>query len=187
MDVNADPAAPQPLRVRLRRAQFVLGLGVLALVLGSLLSAGLTLRLSARAVELPSPLRWALFLGVGRLWLLGVLPLLCYGAARVLALRPRATALGAALSGEALLVALDFTRAGLQGLWSGLALALVRVGTLALGVWLSERAVRAGAVLRVAQEQVARAKAEATSVEYAEFLARAAGQGGDARARNPSP
>ncbi len=178
--------AVQPLSVRLRRAQFIAGLGVGALVLGSLVSAGLTLRLGARAAELPSLLRWGLLLGVGRLWLLLFLPLLCYGAARVLALRPRSTAVGAALAGEAFLVAMDLTRAGLPGLWAGLPLAAVRVGTLLLGVWLSERAVRAGGVLREARERVALEKAEATRVEYAEFLARAE-QGGEARVGTPSP
>ena len=178
--------AVQPLSVRLRRAQFVAGLGVGALVLGSLASAALTLRLSARAAELPSLLRWVLLLGVGRLWLLLFLPLLCYAAARVLALRPRSTAVGAALSGEAFLVAMDLARAGLSGLWSVLPLALVRVGTLLLGVWLSERAVRAGAVLRGARERAALEQAEATRVEYAEFLARAE-QGGERQVGTPSP
>ncbi|HET9451538.1 MAG TPA: hypothetical protein VFO83_11670 [Aggregicoccus sp.] len=184
------PEPPQPLRVRWRRAQLVVGLGVVALVLGSGVSAGLTLRLSARAAELPSLLRWALYLGVGRLWLLLLLPLLCHGAARMLALRPRATALGAALSGEALLVALDLARAGPGGTWPGLPLALVRAGTLALGVWLSERALKAGALLREAREQHAREQAEATREEYAALLARAggtAGQGGEATLRPPSP
>ncbi|MBF5042648.1 hypothetical protein FGE12_09570 [Aggregicoccus sp. 17bor-14] len=165
----------EPLRVRLRRAQFIFGLGVLSMVLGSIASAGLSLRLGLRVAELPQVLRWAVAIGVGGLWRLSFLPLLCYGAARVLALRPRATAVGAALSGEAFLLALDLTRAGVAGLWTSAPLVLGRLGTLALGMWLSERAVQAGRLAAEAQERAAQAKAQATQAEYAEFLARAEG------------
>lgn len=171
------PPAEVPLRVRLRRAQLVVGLGLLALVLGSVVSARLSLRLAERMGELPAALRYGLALAVERAWVLGVLPLLCYGAARVLALRPRATALGAALSGEALLLALDLARAGGAGLWASGPLALGRAGTLVLGVWLGERAIAAGRLASEAQERAAELRAHATRAEYAALLARAAGEG----------
>ncbi|HSP80044.1 MAG TPA: hypothetical protein VLQ93_16055, partial [Myxococcaceae bacterium] len=84
-----------PLRARVRRLQFTVGLGFLALVVGSMLSVALTLRLSVRVQALPFWfLRFVIAVVLENLWVLVLLPVLCYGAARAIALRPLSTALG---------------------------------------------------------------------------------------------
>ena len=169
-----------PLRVRVRRLQFTGGLGFLALVLGSMLSVALSQRMSTRLQALPfDGLRLVLALGIQKLWLLLVLPMLCYGAARVVELRPWPTALGDALSGQAFLVALEFVQNGVEG-WveRGWVYAALEVGLLGLGVWITQWAVARGRADVAAQEQQTRQKASARKDEYAEFL-QAAERGGD--------
>ena len=73
-------AVLEPLRVRVRRLQFTVGLGFLALVVGSVLSSAHTMRLINRVDALSlTVLRFAIALGLQNLWVLVVLPLLCYG------------------------------------------------------------------------------------------------------------
>lgn len=139
-------AVLEPLRVRVRRLQFIVGLGFLALVVGSVLSSALTLRLISRVDALSlTVLRFAIALGLQNLWVLVVLPLLCYGAARVIELRPWSTALGAGVTGQLFLVALEFVQAGVDG-WveRGWLFTALQWGVFAGGVVLSQRAVVRG-------------------------------------------
>jgi hypothetical protein len=160
------------LRVQVRRLQFMVGLGLLALVLGSTLTVALTLRLGIRVQALPfSGLRLLVGVALESLWVLAVLPLLCYGAARVLELRPLPTALGTVLAGQSFLLVLEFARNGLAGLLSGSWLVkALTLGALAGGVVLSRRAVERGREAARGQEDAARAQAAARQDEYSEFL-----------------
>jgi hypothetical protein len=174
----------EPLRVRVRRFQLIVGLGFLALVLGSMLSVALTLRLSVRVQALPFDfLRLLIAVALENLWVLGVLPVLCYGAARILELRPLPTALGAALSGQAFLFALEFVRDGVDGLLGhGWLATLLELGAFAAGVVLSHRTVlRAREAVRLGQERALQ-QAAARKQEYAEFL-RQAEQAGERAAQ----
>lgn len=168
---SKSPGILEPLRVRIRRFQFILGLGFLALVVGSVLSVSLSVRLLVRVQALEAEaLRLLIVLVLENLWVLGVLPLVCYGAARILELRPLSTSLGAALSGEFFVLALDFVREGLDGLWQGAVASSLRLAAFATGVFLSYRAVARGRAAAEEGAARARAKAEARKGEYLEFL-----------------
>jgi heme exporter protein D len=185
--VSTSKALLEPLRVRVRRLQFTVGLGFLALVLGSMLSVALTLRLIGRVEALPFEfLRFAVALVLEKLWVLAVLPLLCYGAARVIELRSWPTALGAVFSGQFFIVALDFVRDGIDG-WveRGWLLTSMEWGVLAVGVVLSHRAVIRGRSHARKQAEQARQRAAAREDEYAGFL-REAERAGEKLAR-PAP
>ncbi|NVJ15665.1 hypothetical protein [Myxococcus sp. AM010] len=168
----------EPLRVRVRRFQFIMGLGFIALIAGSILSVALTLRLSVRIQAVPvGVLRLALAVLLENLWVLGVLPVLCYGAARVMELRPWTTAGGAALTGAVFLNAMAFIQSGVYGLWAGDVGSLFSLAAFAGGVVLSARAVMMGRGAAAQQSVKTQAKAEERKSEYDEFL-RAAEQGG---------
>nr|WP_242588526.1 hypothetical protein [Corallococcus macrosporus] len=167
------------MRVRVRRFQFIVGLGFLSLVLGAMLSVSLVLRLHSRVNALPSDfLRIPMAVVLEDLWVLAVLPALCYGAARVVALRTWTTAVGAAVSGGVFVVALNFVRDGLEGLTSGWSFASgLRLVAFVGGILLSARAIRAGRAAAEKGSAAAQEKAAARKSEYDEFL-KAAEAGG---------
>ncbi|MFP2905056.1 hypothetical protein ACLESD_08375 [Pyxidicoccus sp. 3LFB2] len=161
----------EPLRVRVRRLQFIVGLGFIALVAGSVLSVSLTLRLSVRVQALPLGLmRVLMAVLLENLWVLGVLPLLCYGAARVMELKPWSTAAGAAASGATFILALNFVQSGVGGLWLGGLGSVLNVVAFAVGVVLSARAVMMGRAAAAQQSSKAQEKAQERKSEYDEFL-----------------
>ncbi|MCP3057575.1 hypothetical protein LXT21_02160 [Myxococcus sp. K38C18041901] len=171
-------SALEPLRVRIRRFQFIVGLGFIALVLGSTLSVSLTLRLSQRVQSLSfAPLKILVAVLLENLWLLAVLPTLCYGAGRVMELRPWKTAAGAAVSGATFVLALGFVQSGADSLWLGGLGSVLNVVAFAGGVVLSARALKLGRDAAAKQTEKTQAKSESRKSEYDEFL-RAAEQGG---------
>ncbi|MHB8877966.1 MAG: hypothetical protein ACYC8T_30085, partial [Myxococcaceae bacterium] len=145
-----------PVRVRVRRFQLVLGMGFLAFVIGAIISSALLMRVQPRVQALGSPaLAFVVLMGVSRLWVWAVLPAICYGAARILDLRPWTTAIGAALTGELFLLAIEGVSSGLEGLarpWPVLAL---QVATLVGGVLLTRAAVAAARAAAVKTEAAA--------------------------------
>jgi hypothetical protein len=170
--VSSAKAILDPLRVRIRRLQFTVGIGFLALVMGSVVSVALTLRLMERLQALPFAfLRLGIGLVLAKLWVLAVLPLLCYGAARIIELRPWPTALGAAFTGQCFLLALDFIRGGVDG-WveRGWLVTLLDWVVFAAGVVLTQRAVVSGRADAGKQSEQAQQQAAAKKDEYAEFL-----------------
>ncbi|WP_233612178.1 hypothetical protein [Corallococcus sp. AB045] len=177
--MSSKPSALEPLRVRVRRFQFIVGLGFLSLVVGAMLSVSLVLRLHARVNALPSDfLRIPVAVALENLWVLAVLPTLCYGAARIVALRTWTTAVGAALSGGVFVIALNFVRDGFEGLSTGWSFAsALRVVAFVGGILLSARAIRAGRAAAEKGSAEAEAKAAARKSEYDEFL-KAAEAGG---------
>ncbi|WP_375772215.1 hypothetical protein NR798_15440 [Archangium gephyra] len=162
----------EPLRVRIRRVQFTVGLGFLALVIGTMLTSAVWLRLMGRVEALPSwAIDYILAPVLRHLWVLAVLPVLCYGAARIIELRPWATALGAAATGLCFTLAIEFIGNGVDG-WlasGGLAL-VVELGLVAGGVVLSQRSVVRGRADAGKQQTQAQQQASARQDEYAEFL-----------------
>ncbi len=177
--MSAKKRSLDSLRVRARRFQFTVGLGFMSLMLGAFVSSSLAMRLSQRLYELPgSALRLLVGVVLEELWVLAALPLLAYGASRAVELRPLSTALGAALSGQAFVLALDFAREG--SLWptGGWRVNVLRAVAFGSGVFFTYRAVvlaRAASELRAS---AARAQAEAKKSEYDAFLrdAEAAGE-----------
>lgn len=177
MAAVADPqkrkSALEPVRARALRIQFVVGIGFLAWVAGEILASGLMMRLGPR-LEAMGP--WAAYLVVSliaRLWVLAVLPAIAWVAARVLALKPLSTALGAAITGELFGLALIFVSQGWDGLYEGYGPLALHAGTLALGILLTMRAIRAGRTAAHRAQEAAAKIAEEKKKEYAEFAAEA--------------
>ncbi|WP_223644537.1 hypothetical protein [Corallococcus sp. EGB] len=177
--MSTKPGVLEPLRVRVRRFQFIVGLGFLSLVVGAMLSVSLVLRLHSRVNALPSDLlRIPVVVVLEDLWVLAVLPVFCYGAARIVALRTWTTAVGAALSGGMFVTALNFVRDGAEGLTSGWSFASVlRILAFVGGILLSARAIQAGRAAAERGSAEAEAKAASRKSEYDEFL-KAAEAGG---------
>lgn len=168
--MSSKPSVLDPVRVRIRRFQFVVGLGFLAQVIGSVLSVALAYRLTQRVQDLPEGARLAIGVPLQNLWVLAVLPLLCYGAARIIELKPLSTAIGGVVSGQVFIVALNFAWGGLEGLWPGPAAFALQLSALAAGVLLSYRAVLKGRATAAQGAAKAQAQADARKVEYQEFL-----------------
>ncbi|MCP3169917.1 hypothetical protein [Myxococcus qinghaiensis] len=176
--MSPKPSVLEPLRVRIRRFQFIVGLGFIALVLGSALSVSLTLRLSLRVQALPFvPLKVLVAVLLENVWLLGVLPVLCYGAGRVMELKPWHTAAGAAVSGATFVLALGFVQGGADSLWLGGLGSVLNVLAFGVGIFVSARALMAGRAAAAKQSEKTQSKAEERKGEYDDFL-RAAEQGG---------
>ena len=176
--MSSKSAVLEPLRVRVRRFQFVVGLGFLSLVLGAMLSVSLVMRLHERVSALPSDLlRLGVAVVLENLWVLAVLPVLCYGAARIVALRPWNTALGAAATGGLFVIALNFVRDGTEGLTQWNLGSVLRLATFAGGIVLSARAIRSGRAAAERGSSAAQVKAEARKSEYDEFLKAAEADG----------
>lgn len=168
----------EPLRVRVRRFQFIVGLGFAALMVGSFVSGSLAIRLNQRFSELPTgALRLLVGILMEDLWVLAALPLLAYGAARIMELRPLSTALGAALTGEVFVLALQYIREGSLVSEAGWRVDTLRAVAFVVGVVLSHRAVTQGRAAADKVAESARAQAEAKKGEYDEFLREAEREG----------
>ncbi|WP_208723117.1 hypothetical protein [Corallococcus llansteffanensis] len=176
--MSSKPGVLEPLRVRVRRFQFIVGLGFLSLVLGAMLSVSLAMRLHEQVGALPSDLlRLGVAVVLENLWVLAVLPVLCYGASRVVALRPWNTALGAAATGGLFVLALNFVRDGSEGLTTWNLGSVLRLVAFAGGILLSARAIRSGRAAAERGSTAAQVKAEARKSEYDEFLKAAEADG----------
>lgn len=182
--MNAPGAAPGPasakpltamqvLSNRVRRIMLVAGLGLLAAVIGTIITAPLGMKLAPKVSGLPLILGSVIGVVIWRFWLLVVLPVLGYGMGRALKLRPLGLAFGAAVSGELFFVLIELASAGLASLWANPAMLAARIGTLAFGVLLTLRATRLG-LAAAERAQAESAKVSATRRdEYAELMAEA--------------
>ena len=159
------------LRSRVQRVQFIVGLGFLSAVLGAFLAVPLQMKLGQKLG--PQTSLWTFLLAdffLGQLWVYLVLPVLAYGAARVIALKPVPTAVGAAATGTAFYLAIALVTAGLDGLQSAWLVWLVRLAGLGLGVALTVAAVRTARRQAELTERQAAHKARDRKGEYDEFL-----------------
>lgn len=168
--MSTKPRGLDTLRVRIRRFQFIVGLGFLSQIIGPLFTVALAQRLSQRMQDLPEILQLIIGIPLQNLWAIAVLPLLCYGAARIIELKPLSTAVGAVLSGELFVLALNFAWGGLEGILPGVGAVALQVSILAAGVLLSYRAVLKGRADAAKGAAKAQAEAEARKSEYQEFL-----------------
>jgi len=168
--VSTKPRALDSLRVRIRRFQFIVGLGFLSQIIGPLITVALAQRLAQRIQDLPEILQLIIGIPLQNLWAIAVLPLLCYGAARIVDLKPLSTALGAVVSGEIFILALNFAWSGLEGAFPGVAAMALQISILGMGVLFSYRAVLRGRADAAKGAAKAQAEAEARKSEYQEFL-----------------
>jgi hypothetical protein len=166
-------SALEPFRASVLRIQFVVGIGFLAWVAGGILASGLKMRLEPRLEAVGPWLAYLIESVISRLWILVVLPAVAWVAARILPLKPLSTALGAAVTGELFGLMLLFVSQGWVGLYGGWGSLALRIGTLALGILFTLRAVRAGRAAAQRAQEAAAKIAEAKKKEYAEFAAEA--------------
>jgi hypothetical protein len=173
----APEQAPDPAAARRERSRFVaramrltLALGVGSAVCGAVASGSVVTPLHDALQALPDGAREVAVIALWRLWVLVVVPLASYVAARLLRLRPWIAALAVAGSGELVFVLLDLATVGVEGLYRSPVWLLGRVATFALGVgagtWLASRG-RAASLKRQSQLE---AEAAATRARYAAWL-----------------
>ncbi|MBX7117158.1 MAG: hypothetical protein K1X64_22770 [Myxococcaceae bacterium] len=156
-----------------RRLLLQVGLGFLAMVVGTVISGTLvsavwqTMHGSANTW----PLVLAQLLGA-RMWVWLVLPALAYAAARVVPLKPWPTAGVAVATGELFSLSLRLIVYGFEGLYQWES--LLWLVTSALGLWLTSRAIEKSRQAVAVSGARAAAKAEAAQVEYEHFKKEAA-------------
>lgn len=147
-----------------------MGLGFIAVFLGSALTVPLLMRLAPRLSTMDS--RWLVLLvdySVRRLWILGVLPVLCYGLARIIPIRPLSTAIGAALTGELIILALDVLSGSLGTIADDPGHFAARIVTAVLGVALTAYAIKSSRAAAEAAEASAKKAALEKKGEYDDF------------------
>jgi hypothetical protein len=173
-------------RDRVRRLMFMVCLGFGAYVAGNIFSFQLFNRLTPRLAASGAVIRFIVPTLVGELWAIAVLPLFCYGAARVIELRPWTTAVAGLITGETFSIALQVISTGLDMPWRFL---LAQAVGLAVGVVASAQAVRRGRAAALRGEEVAKKTAEARKSEYDEFrrAAERTAERVEAQAAAPAP
>lgn len=146
----------------------------MALIIGlCLITPALNHRLGPRLEDLPEslfPLVAVVSVCVMHLWALAVLPLLCYGAARIIDLKPLSTAVGGVLTGSFFIAVLQLVSQGLEGLTEALWAVALHVSVLAAAVLISYRAILKGRAAAAQGAAQAQSQAQARKVEYQEFL-----------------
>jgi len=151
-----------------------MGMGFTAFVVGAVLSVALFFRLGPRIQALGSPVvAFVLQLFIEHLWVVAVLPLFCYGAARIIELRPWSTAIGAMLVGEGFLLALRIVSTGLEGFTDPGVHEGGQLSMLVLGVLASRWAVGKGRAAAVRAQEASAGAANAKKSQYDEFAAEA--------------
>jgi len=165
------PSSFKSLSIRLRRVQFLVGLGVVAAVGGALVSTALLdwLRPHFEALG-PGGVSWLVLTCISRLWILGVLPVLGYGAGRVAEVSPGRTAWVAALTGEGFYLALEWVTSGMEGFLEPGPGLMVRAVTFGVGLVLTQGAVRRGRGDAARAQVKAQAQAEAQRAQYEALL-----------------
>jgi hypothetical protein len=157
-------------RALIRRFQLVVGLGFLACAGGLMLSLAIGNRLHDVIPNLrPLALAQVIAMAIRQLWEYAVLPLVCYGAARIIPLSPWRTAAGAMATGELFLLALDYFT-GMSGMWFHAPLLLVlHALSIGGGLWLSAIAIRRAGEGAAKAQKLALEAAERKRHEYDEF------------------
>lgn len=175
MRTEEKPSVYARAEVGSRQIVLQLGLGVLAFIVGSILSVGASARIGERIGPLDSD--WAVigfYWVFERLWLVAVLPLFGYVVGRFTQMKASRFALTSALSGEIFSVLLVTAINGFEFLMEDIGALVGRGVTLLFGVAITAGAVRVGrgGAAQSAQE-AAEVIAEARKAEYAAFLAAA--------------
>ena len=157
----------QRFKARIQRLQFILALGFAVAALGAVLVAPLMVSLNERLARVPGGRIGAgailASLALGRLWVYAVLPVVAYGAARLVPLVPWPSAVGLVLVGEGFYLVLDAVTGGLEAVLHGGLFLLARLGTDALGVVLAAQAM----ALARRQAESSKVQSEAKNAERA--------------------
>ncbi|MGA9524506.1 MAG: hypothetical protein WBV82_23825 [Myxococcaceae bacterium] len=146
------------------------GLGFLSVVLSAVLTARLMFRL-AELLGDAAVVRISILTILGQLWAWAVLPVLAYGVARVVRLRPWVISVGGIGTGLFFVLMLSWLSRGVEGIIREhpLRLALLLL-TSGVGVWLTRRAIRAAEAASARVQEAALKAAEAKKSQYDEFV-----------------
>lgn len=177
--MTTEPQASAFSRAESSSRQIVLqiGLGVVAFVLGSIMSAGAAARIAERIGPIDSDVvAWTFHWLFERLWLFTLVPLFGYAAGRFTQVDPVRFTLLAALSGETFAVLLITGINGFDYLVEGWENVVARLVTLFIGMLLTVKAVQVGRAEAAESQVEATAVAERRKAEYATFLAAAEGK-----------
>jgi len=160
-----------------------IGLGVVAFVLGSIMSAGAAGRIAERIGPLETASgAWLFHWVFDRLWLVTVMPLIGYGVGRFTEHKPGRFALISVLSGETFALLLVSAINGFEFLVEDPYDVGARVVTLFLGLVVTARATQSGREVAGVAQAEANVIAEKRKAEYAAAIL-AAGQ--DRPSENP--
>jgi hypothetical protein len=153
---NPRPTLLKALRQRVLHLELSVGLGALAATLGAVVAAPIVVALMPWALH-SSHATWKLLLVhtlLSRLWIYAVLPVLWLFIARLFAgLRPWTAALLSGGAGEVGYLFLDYLGGTLASLIHQPRVWIPRVLTLALGLWLSRKAIGVAQRSREAKSQ----------------------------------
>lgn len=164
------PGMLDPLRVRIRRLQLIIGVGLIACVLGALISIPISFRILPLVSGSPLWIFEAVRTLVSQLWAYGVLPALFYGLARIIDLKPWTAAVGAVITGVLFQLSISLISRGFEGVIDEHpARAVMMVLTAAGGVWVCAFAVKSARAAAHRAEEEARKKADSRKDEYAAF------------------
>ena len=142
-------------------------MGFGAYVAGSIITFQLFNRLSPRLSGSGAFARFVVSTLVGELWAIAVYPLFCYGAARIIELRPWSAAVAGILTGQVFGFAVQVISVGLDMPWRFLLAQGLGVG---VGIFASAQAVKRGRAAALRGEEATRKAAEARKGEYDEFM-----------------
>ncbi len=152
----------------------MMGMGFLAAVAGSVIAGGLAMRMRDRLLEsgaVASTLVEAVLAGF---WVMVVLPGLVWVCCRYLELRPLATALTGAITGQIFLFGIPLASQGFDAVVEDSRRLAIQLGTLVVGIALSAWAGREGRASADRAQQKALEQAKARKSEYDEFLKQSA-------------
>ena len=160
-----------------RQIVLQIGLGVVAFILGSIISVGAASRIGERLGPLESDgAAWVFRWFFERLWLFAVAPMFGYVIGRFTEMKPTRFALVALISGETFSVLLVTAINGVDFLMQDTSALVGRGVTLFLGMGLTTWAVQLGRDAAGLAQADANVIAEKRKAEYAEFLAAAEGK-----------
>ncbi len=156
-----------------RQVVLQIGLGAVAFVVGSIFSAGATVRLAERVGFIESE---AVAFAVGwllqRLWLFVAVPTFGWAIGRFTEIRALRFALTACLSGEVFAVLLFTGINGFEALVVSPADVVARLVTLIIGMAVTLSAVSSGRAAAREAQLAANEEASKRKAEYAEYLAK---------------
>jgi hypothetical protein len=190
-DVKKPPSVLDAASQRVRRGSFIMGLGFVALLLGSILAGYIHQRIGYRLEGTSFVLRWVVSRLLQRMWILGVLPLAAYGVARIVPLKPWTTGIGAALTGEVLLGVLNvLATGGEMTVADGVTTVVTLAGGVALTAWSVKRGIAAAAAVTETRVRAAEAKKseyDAFAKEAQRLAERNAGEPAKPESAPPDP
>lgn len=160
------PSNLDNVRASVRRFQLTIGLGFAAIVIGTIFSGSLMMRLAPRLAAIDSDVVSLIsVVFIRRLWILVALPVLAYGFARIIDLKPVQTAVGAAMTGELFQLAIDLITGGNTTMLDH----VTRVVTAVLGVGITMFAVKSARSYEAQRSAAAQKAAQSKKSEYEEF------------------